>query len=144
MTPQDFADHHIKYFTPTEITDTGAALEDVQAALIVRYDYFRKLLGRAVCFCPNGLTTGNHKSPLHPAGEAGDASFREKDGPVNVTNVVKAALQAGFRGIGVYYNGTAYSIHLDLRSEYGFWTGFKGHRESTWNFRSLIVDPATL
>lgn len=144
MRVQDFQDLGIRYFSPSEITATGAALEDVDAALIARYDSFRDHLGRAVCFCPNGLTTGNHSSPLHPEGLAGDASFREQDGPVSVPNVFKAALLAGFYGIGIYHNGAAYSIHLDLRPEYGFWAGHKGHRESKWNFRSLIVDPAML
>jgi hypothetical protein len=136
---EDFRD--IEFFTPGEVVRTGAALDDVSANLIIHYDRFRRVLNRRVVFAPNGLTTGVHSSPLHPRGLAGDCHYVEMDGPIDARTIFEAALLSGFHGIGIYWNGIAYSTHLDLRDEFAFWIGHKKHRETAWEYHSLINDP---
>jgi hypothetical protein len=139
MILEDFAG--IRNFTADEVTRTGAKLNDVDGSLLSAYDKFRDLVGRRVTLLPGGLTTGNHNSIWHKKGMAGDCALYEEDGPVSVSDVFKAALEAGFKGIGVYYNQIAYSFHLDLRPAYGFWARYREHREPHWHEVGLIVDP---
>jgi hypothetical protein len=103
---------------------------------------FRVNVGRRVVLLPNGLTTGGHKSKEHAAGLAADVGFYEADGPVDIRSCFAAALDAGARGIGIYWNGAAYSMHMDLRKPYSFWCGTKRHRESEWRYLPLIINPA--
>lgn len=139
MRKEDFENYGIVHFTPEEVEGTGASLDDVDVELLVRYDKFRKLLKRRVVFAPNGLTTGRHSSSLHPRGKAGDCHFVEMDGPIDARTILEAGLGAGFHGIGIYWNGFAYSTHLDLRKEYGFWSGWKKHRQENWEYLPLIT-----
>ena len=71
-------------------------------------------------------------------GMAVDIAFREEDGAVDIQEIFICALQAGYTGIGIYWNGIAWSFHFDLRPIYAFWTAVKGHREIAWIYRPLL------
>lgn len=146
MLESDFIDHNIVDFTPKEITSTGANLEDVKLETMVRIQKYRSLIGRRVSIFKNGLTTGNHKSPYHPLGLAIDTGLYIEDGPVKPLIIFKSALEAGFKAIGIYWNGVAFSCHFDLRPKYAFWCGVKDGRgsKSNWVYHGLIVDPSQI
>ncbi len=141
MISSDFSKYNIKNFTPEEIESTGAKLEDVQLETIFKLQYFRNKIKRTIVLLNNGLTSGNHSSKKHPEGLAVDFTFREGDGTISVTEVFKYALEAKFKGIGIYHNQATYSFHFDLRECYGFWSARKEHRATSWEYDSLIVDP---
>ena len=143
MKESDFIEYEIDNFTPTEIVETGANVEDISVDLMVAMQKFRLLVNRRVVLLSNGMTTGKHKSKLHPGGKACDCYLHPDDGEVKVLDVFKFALEAGFKGIGIYWNGTLHSFHFDLRNNYAFWSGKKepGHE---WDFYSLIKDPKDL
>ena len=102
----------------------------------------RVIIDRRVGLLLNGMTTGDHKAPEHPAGLAVDGYFFPADGAVEVGDIVKAALEAGFHGIGVYWNGVQFSFHLDLRPTYNFWYGSKeAPGVGSWKFSSLFITP---
>lgn len=144
MNRQDFQDWKIAHFTAEEIEATGANLAHVQIRLLTAMERFREKLGRPFKLIPGGMTTGNHKAPEHAAGLAVDGFVPGLDGvadTITAEDVFKAALGAGFRGIGVYWNGSIYSFHLDLRPVLSFWTGTKAPGAAGWNYGKLINDP---
>lgn len=142
MREEDFDLHNITCFTPEEVRGTGADLFDISLLLMLMLQKFRKSIGRKVVLLPKGMTTGEHKSQEHRMGLAVDVAFTEQDGPVDIAVVFRSCLTAGAKGIGVYWNGSAYSVHMDLRKEYTFWGAWKAHRKNTWNYTSLLKDPA--
>ena len=126
----NFRDHGILDFTPGEVVRTGADLKDVRVLLFCALQEFRTKLNRRVHLIFNGLTTGNHSAEEHPNGLAVDFHLNAGDGPVDSTTIRMVLLYAiltGFRGIGIYWNGQAYSFHLDLREDPRFaaWKGTK-------------------
>lgn len=140
MKLEDF--EHIEYYTPDEITATGAKLEDVQLETIQAADRFRALVGKRVHPLFNGITTGNHKSKEHEDGLAIDVWVEGHPSPYFV---FKRALDAGFTRIGVYWNGVAYSFHLALGAKHGFWTAYKSDPDvKQWTYGRIIVDPAEM
>jgi len=141
MNLEDFKTYDIRFFTPAEITGTGALLKDIRLPTIMMVNQYRKRMNRRVVLLPDGITTGEHSASEHPKGLAVDSAFVEQDGPVDVAVVFKAAISAGAKGIGLYWNGFAYSIHLDLRNDYAFWTAIKKHQEKSWKYKPLIIDP---
>lgn len=144
MLRQDFQDWNIRHFTPEEIEATGADLKKVQVVLVAAMDRFREILGRPFKLIKDGMTTGHHKAPEHAAGLAVDGFVPGLDGvadPITAEDVLKAALKAGFHGIGVYWNGGIYSFHFDLRPDFSFWTGTKSPSVPGWNYGKLINDP---
>ena len=128
----------IKHFRPEEITATGARLSGVQLELLLKYDEFRDGIGLPVFFVPNGLTTGDHKSPYHKAGLAGDCIIK---GAINHQTVFRTALNCGFKGIGFYWNGKLFSFHLDIGDDYRFWKGIKTGTQKTWAYSELVRPP---
>lgn len=142
MTRDDLA--LIRHYSEQEIRDTGATLASVKLDLFLALDRFRDTVCRPVLLLYGGLTTGRHASPLHPRGEAADICFREVDGPNAPRIWVMSAFVSGFRGVGLYYNGVSYSMHLDLRLVPGSWTRWRHHGEQGWHEAALIVDPATM
>lgn len=142
MIVTDFEKHGITKFTPAEVENTGATLRDVHLRLMISLQVFRVLLDRRVGLLYNGMTTGEHDAPEHPAGLAVDGYFFPVDGAIEMSDIVKAALTAGFRGIGIYWNGVQFSFHLDLRHDIGFWYGSKKEPGvGSWKFSSLFITP---
>jgi hypothetical protein len=136
MRESDFEKYGINHFTGEEIEETGADLKDINVDLIIALDLFRSILGYPVYLLENGMTTGSHSSWTHPAGMAVDGRTK---GKLGVDRIIKAALQAGFKGIGVYWNGQCTSFHLDIRPNYAFWAGHKKEPGvGDWTFTSLF------
>ncbi len=146
MKKSDFEKHNIVNYTPEEVTNTGAMLDDVQLRLMLSVQAFRTILDRRVGIFVNGLTTGNHKAIEHGLGLAGDGFLYPSDGPTDTNLILKAALTAGFKGIGIYWNGVQYSFHLDLRNEYGFWGGYKDVTKGVkdWVYTSLLTELSSI
>lgn len=142
MDAREFDRYGIKHFTPDEVIKTGADLYHVQRKLISHLDLLRDFIGRSILLLPNGLTTGEHVSPYHRLGLAADIAFLDTQGPVFIQTVFKLAIRVGFRGIGIYHNGTAYSFHLDLGEDNRYWAKYKRHGEFSFHTIPLIVDPA--
>jgi len=134
----------VRHFTWQEVEATGAALSGVQARTIYLLDDWRHDIGRTVLLLFNGITTGQHASPYHPAGKAVDICFRETDGPVDIVRYVMAALRCGFTGVGVYWNGTCYSMHLDWGATLRQWARWRSHGELDWHETGLVQDPRLL
>lgn len=138
---QDNEFNLINDFTKAEITNTGADIKNVSSVLIYKLDKMRNMLGRPIYLLKNGLTTGEHKSDHHRNGTAADFYLHEQDGFVSVRDVVLAAIYSDFRGIGIYYNGTAYSFHVDLRDELTIWNGVKEKQSGKWDYETIRFDP---
>ena len=105
---------------------------------------FRTAIDRRLNFQYNGITVGNHYSEEHPAGEAFDIRFDKRDGIITWRNVkwfIKIALRVGFRGIGVYWNGKEYSMHLDTRPDFSGWKEKKQKGKRKWIYSDLLSDP---
>ena len=125
---------NIKHFTVEEVERTGAKIADVQYETIKKLDEFRELIKCPVVLLSNGLTSGEHKSVQHPAGEAVDFTLGNTR---PISEVVKLALQAGFSGIGVYWNTVSNSYHFDTRLDFSFWYGEK-NKTGGWDYSSLF------
>lgn len=121
MDIEDF--RNIQFFRPKEIEATGAKLEDVDTVLIKRLDKLRNLLGLRIDLIKNGMTTGRHVSEGHKLGRAADVFIPTK----NPYKVFKTALLCDLTRIGIYWNGEAYSFHLEreYRKTFGFWQKIK-------------------
>jgi hypothetical protein len=146
MRESDFIHYGIENFTADEVRRTGAALVDVNPFTMRALQAFRthKLVDRTVILLHNGITTGEHKSWQHPNGTAVDVCFRDVGSPVVPKQLVYAAEDVGFRGIGLYYNGAAISMHLDLGPDIRRWCGVKPHRSQRRTMLDLILDPIQL
>lgn len=142
MKKTDFKKHSIDNYTPEEVIRTGALLSDVQLRLMIAVQTFRTILNRRVGIFSNGLTTGDHKAKEHLQGLAGDGFLYPGDGPIVTGLIFKAALTAGFKGVGIYWNGAHYSFHLDLRPDYNFWGGYKDSARGVkeWTYTSLLTE----
>ena len=137
MQKTDFKRYDIRFFTPEEVIATGADLKDIQLGLMDRLDTFRLMLGQPVHLLHNGMTTGEHVSPWHPKGLAADIYSNPH---VTPKQIFKAALASEFKGVGIYWNGAAYSAHLDLGDSYRFWTWVKKDRAEKWVKYDLMLD----
>ena len=146
MRESDFIKNDIINFTPSEVRKTGADLSDVDKRTIISIQKFREYIRRRVKLCHNGLTTGGHKAPEHDLGLAIDSYLVMADGPINIHLIFKGALVAGFRGIAIYWNGSCYSFHFDLRPVYAFWIGVKDEKKgiTDWVWYPLLNDPAKI
>jgi len=138
VTRTDFK--RLRHFTPAEVTRTGARIKDVQFRTMFVADRFRHFLGCPVKLIKNGLTTGKHRDPAHPRGEAVDCYPTAK---ITHYAAYKAALRAGARAIGIYWNGRIYSYHLGLGPAWKSWAAVKSAKNA-WVYSCLIVDPAKI
>lgn len=139
MIRQDFIDYNITVATPERIEETGANLRDVNLFTILALQRFYDLINIKIFVLVNGLTSGKHSSTLHSRGLAVDIAFDGKK--IDIYFIWKCAIEAGFKGIGIYWNDVAYSMHLDLRKNFGFWSGWKSHREKVWHYGGIFADP---
>lgn len=130
----------VRHFTAAEIAATGADPKDVDYEAMLMLDRFRGILGCGVYLFAGGVTTGSHKSKGHKEGRAFDCYLKEKR---NFKAVLGAAVKAGFTAIGVYWNGTAYSFHLERDpDQVRLWTGKKKKPGDAWTYGQLLLDPA--
>lgn len=128
----------IKHFTQKEVEATGADIEDVDFDALNALDYMRNYLCCPIHLIHNGMTTGNHKSEGHPNGVAIDCYMSEN---IHIYKVFQAALKFGFNKIGIYWNGSIYSYHLEIAWVPAFWMGTKKIGEKNWTYGNLIKDP---
>ena len=126
--------------TADEIRSTGSNVADIDSGAFESMCKLRKDLDSPIYFIVNGMTTGRHKSKGHPEGKAMDVRIPR----LPFYTVFKAAIAAGFNKIGVYWNGKAYSYHLEVSPYPAFWMGTKSGvgPKYPWTFSKLIKDPA--
>lgn len=134
---------YITYFTPEEVRKANGNPDTLDFELVLRYNKFRELIERPVHFVYNGLNSGGHVSKFHKNGQAGDCYLDPKDGKVNIHKVIMCALQAGFTGIGIYWNGKCFSFHFDIRPRYKGWRATKKYLDENnkkweWNYKQLL------
>lgn len=128
-------------FSIDDIRNTGAELDDLDLDAFNKLSAFTKIISSPVFFINNGISTGVHKSAGHSLGKAFDIRVPRK----NCYAVFKAAIEAGFKRIGIYWNGNAYTYHLEDSPTASFWSGRKSRPgECPWEFNQLINDPRNL
>jgi len=144
MVSKDFKDYQILHIKEKDITSSGADLADINLFFIIALDKFFGTLfveyGIHAVILFNGLTTGNHKSFTHKRGLAGDIAFAVSASEMSIYSIWKKAIEAGFKGIGLYWNGVAYSMHLDLRPSLAFWS-MRKDETGAWISDSVFKDP---
>lgn len=140
MKVQDFRDFDVRHVKAADVTATKAPLDSVNLYLILHLDDFIGRCGLPVVLLPNGLTTGTHRASWHPRGLAADVAFGIKQEDVKIYDLWKLAIECGFKGVGIYWNGVAYSMHLDLRPVLSTWGGVKT-TGADWAYYSLFNDP---
>lgn len=81
----------------------------------------------------------NHaKYGYHPKSRAVDIFIHDIT-TNDVDYIVETALNAGFKGVGVYINqDNILSFHFDTRNQFAFWRGTKSKRYSSWTYTNLI------
>jgi len=129
-------------FSHGEIIKAGGKLSGIDFRAFAKLQNFRTAINRRVKFQKNGINSGKHNSKEHDDGKAFDIRFDKRDGVVKFTDVngyVKAALTVGFKGIGVYWNGTEYSMHLDDGKTLDWWSAHKINRK--WAYLAFLQDP---
>ena len=50
---------------------------------------------------------------------------------------MNVALQWGFHGVGVYWNGECYSVHLDKRRDLAMWYAIKKAPGKEWKYTHI-------
>lgn len=128
------------YFNAEEIRATGAKLEDVSFQLMLALKAYRIAINRPVWLIPGGLTTGKHEAGSYHYRPEGAVDFYHSD-PVSADLVVEELLDAGFKGIGVYWNGSIKSFHADRRDEVKLWRGVKKAGDAGWKYSDLVQVP---
>jgi hypothetical protein len=141
MNEQDFQTYGIIDFTPADIVSTGASLESVDVRMIKILQAFRTPIGKRIGLLYNGLTTGSHRSIEHSSGRAVDFYFLDGLTKDEINPVVWVMIRSGFNGIGVYWNGQAFSFHGDLRENPAAWAGKKSRIDDPWVYNNLYFYP---
>lgn len=143
----DFRKNNINNFTPAEVCATGAYISDVKTETMIAIQKYREYIRRPVHLIKNGMTTGSHISKAHPEGYAVDFWLHPKDGPINIHQIYKGCLHAGFRAFGIYWNQKIFSFHGEVsnpyRSDFARWIGVKDEARgiTEWQWFSLLQDP---
>ena len=119
------------------IVSTGANVGTLNIGFFVKLQRFYDIIGTEFYIMKNGLNSGKHTPDgAHYDCLAGDLAFYVEVDPYKV---YKAAVQAGFLGIGVYWNGKVYSFHLDTRASFGSWGAKKVN--GSWQYYGLFRNP---
>lgn len=140
MRVSDFRDYGITDFKPAEITRTGSRVSDVQLQVMTSAQAMRERLGRRVK--PISFTGGKHSAnSYHYLGRAMDFVLYAQDGEIVIADVFKAAVNAAYNGVGIYWNGKMWSFHVDTRSAFGFWSATKKKGQRKWTYFPLSLDP---
>ena len=127
-------------FSAREIQRAGGKLAGIDFASFMVLQAWRTAIGQPVKFQKNGINSGDHDSEEHPDGKAFDVYTVRRITFRTVRRLVYLALKCGFRGIGIYHNGTMYSFHLDTGENRG-WVARKKRRGRRWSYYPMIVDP---
>ncbi len=133
MNKTDF--YRISYFTEEEIIKTGAKIEDIDFELIHKLDKVRDIIGIPIHLLENGLTSGEHSSPLHRQGKAVDFYVKGITHDQAVRIVLECA-SMGFKHCGVYWNGVQYSFHMALGNQLKTWFARKD-KYNNWTYSGL-------
>ena len=150
MLVADFAKYGIENFTPEEVMDTGAKLQDVHVETMQAIQKFRTYIRRRVCLIKNGITTGKHTARAHPAGYAIDFYLPPEDGHCNIHLIYKGCLHANFKAFGIYWNQKQYSFHGEVNNPYRYdfarWIGVKDSSKNIndWQWHSLLQEPRNI
>ena len=103
---------------PKKLDENQCNTLDLFASML-KEDYNKKIY---VVLLFNGLTSGDHASPEHKEGKATDFIIVNKSGKhLDAKKVCHYMALAGFRGIGAYYNGLAWSFHGDTGDRIRSW-----------------------
>lgn len=129
---------HCPHFSQKELTQDGTALKLIPLQLMQKFEDFRiKLNKRIKILCIGG---GKHlPNSMHNTCEAIDFYIFPQDGNVSNQNIIELAIDSKFKGVGVYWNGTINSYHLDTRDECQLWSGVKSSGNS-WKYGSIIKE----
>lgn len=130
------------HFSKNEILNTGARIDEIDAELMQRMENLRVMLNRRIYLM--FITTGRHATySYHYTGKAVDFYLNPEDGVIDPSRLIEAALSCGFKGIGVYYNGTAYSFHVDIRFPYtNIWCAIPStNPKEKWTYMPINKDP---
>ena len=133
----------IRHFSKAEIIQSGGNPAGLSYDLFRRADVWRDLVGWPVSIPLGGTNSGHHISntDVHAVGEALDV-YRKDGLPVNYNYAFRAALQVGFMGIGIYWNGFIYSFHFDVRNYQAWWYGVRKPGELEWRYYDIkLIDP---
>ena len=121
-----------------EIIATGGTVAGVSLLLFQRLDNLRENIGLPVMLLPGGLNSGHHISntDVHAQGLAADFYFTQS---IDYNLVFWAMIDAGFKGIGLYWNGTAPSYHADVRptAKTARWIGLAKPPATEWTYLGL-------
>ncbi len=130
-----------KNFSEQEIISTGADLIDIDFKSFEKLQKFRLLINNPILFQKNGITSGYHYSKEHGGGKAFDIRFKNIVTDFSsVYSYFKKALKVGFTGIGIYWNGSEFSFHLDDGERIRFWNANKNLNNNNWFYSGLIND----
>lgn len=135
----DFDLYNITCTDKEKIEDTGAKLSDVNVYTIIKLQDFIDESKIDFALIKNGITTGRHSSPLHPKGLAVDIAVITNQ---KIYIVWKIAIKH-FCGVGLYWNGKIYSLHLDMRPRPGYWSGTK-NSDGSWKYSGIFLDPKNI
>ena len=129
----------LKHFTLQETKTAGGIIEGINFESYKKLDKFRDLLGREVNLIHNGINSGSHNAPEHKSGNAFDFWVKGIAENKDWHEVVYKLFNAGFTGVGVYYNHKTerYSFHAHS-GRYGTWFGFKGYYSDPWTYKNLF------
>jgi len=139
MKYEDFL--NLRDFSPADVIATGATIESVQADTLYCLQNYATACARVIKLIKNGLTTGSHNAKEHPDGKAVDFYHSPDVSRADILGVVFKMICAGFNGIGIYFNGTIYSFHGDLRDKPTIWTGTKEKVGDPWKYNNIQLDP---
>lgn len=128
----------VRWFSAREVEPLLDPARPLDADLFLVLDDFRDMVECGVKLL--SLNGGTHTAgSQHYKGKAVDFVLLKERDPLQVAHRM---LDAGFRGIGIYWNGAAYSYHGDLRERHASWTGWKtGLPHSEWVYGKLLRDP---
>lgn len=108
-------------FTREEVAKHGD-LSKIEIRVLYKLQELRSLLR-----VPISIIAIIKESTWHKNGHAIDFVFNGKLNGLHVNELVELMLTVGFTGIGVYWNGVAWSFHGDVRPNgIQLWTGIKG------------------
>ena len=145
MRSADFSGFCIRCVSERDIKDSNAPLESVDVHTIITLDRMYEYVKRdhqavRLLIAPDGLTTGVHNCTWHGRGLAVDLLFDSNPKHLDIYDMVKLAIESGFCGVGVYWTGAGYRMHVDMRPRFAMW-GASRNGDNQCVYRSVFSDP---